>query len=577
MQENPFAHFDPTDFSAANYEQIDLHKHKTDPIILVSPSGKPMKREADLIDVWFDSGAMPYAQLHYPFENRELIDQNLAFPADFIAEGVDQTRGWFYTLHAISTMVFGSKAYKNVVSNGLVLDKNGQKMSKRLGNAIDPFSTLDKYGPDATRWYMITNAQPWDNLKFDLDGISEVQRKFFGTLYNTYSFFALYANIDGFSYQEETIVLEQRPEIDQWILSKLNSLIAEVDSAYESYEPTRAGRAIQEFVTEQLSNWYVRLCRRRFWKNDDAQDKLAAYQTLYTCLEKVAVLAAPIAPFYMDQLYTDLNRTTGREQAVSVHLADFPKVNSAQVLPNLETQMDLAQKTCSLVLALRKKQHIRVRQPLQKVMIPVLNEQEAANFRHVADLICSEVNVKELALLTDTGILVKSIKPNFKTIGPKYGKQMKAISALVQQFGQQEIAQIEQNTGWSGTIEGEIITLDLADFEIQAQDIPGWLVANEGGLTVALDVTITAELKAEGIAREVVNRIQNLRKESALEVTDRILVQIDTTPTIQAAIAAHKSYICAEVLANDIQFETLAIAKTEEIEAVADTAIQLSK
>ena len=577
MTSNPFAAFKPSDFTAANYDQIDLHKHKVDPIILVSPSGKPMKREADLIDVWFDSGAMPYAQLHYPFENRELIDNNLAFPADFIAEGVDQTRGWFYTLHAISTMVFGSKAYKNVVSNGLVLDKNGQKMSKRLGNAIDPFSTLDQYGPDATRWYMITNAQPWDNLKFDLEGIAEVQRKFFGTLYNTYSFFALYANIDGFTFEEEAIALSQRPEIDQWVLSKLNSLVAEVDAAYATYEPTKAGRAIQEFVSEQLSNWYVRLCRRRFWKNDDAQDKLAAYQTLYTCLETVAVLAAPIAPFYMDQLYSDLNQTTGRQAKASVHLADFPQAIADQILPTLETQMELAQKTCSLVLALRKKQHIRVRQPLQKIMIPVLNAQEAANFRHVTDLICSEVNVKELELLTDTGILVKSIKPNFKTIGPKYGKQMKAISALVQQFGQSDIAQIEQNAGWTGLIDGETLVLDLSDFEIQAQDIPGWLVANENGLTVALDVTISAELKAEGLAREIVNRIQNLRKESAFDVTDRIHIRIDTTEQIQAAITAHKTYICTEVLANDIQFETLDIPKTEEIEAEADTAIQLSK
>jgi isoleucyl-tRNA synthetase len=577
MTENPFGAFEPTDFSNQNYELIDLHKHKVDPIILVSPSGKPMKREADLIDVWFDSGAMPYAQLHYPFENKALIDNNLAFPADFIAEGVDQTRGWFYTLHAISTMVFGQKAYKNVVSNGLVLDKNGLKMSKRLGNAIDPFTTLDKYGPDATRWYMITNAQPWDNLKFDLEGIAEVQRKFFGTLYNTYSFFALYANIDGFDFSVAPIALSERPEIDQWVISKLNSLTAEVDTAFAAYEPTKAGRAIQEFVTEQLSNWYVRLCRRRFWKNDDSQDKLAAYQTLYTCLETIAILAAPIAPFYMDQLYTDLHTVSGRQAHASVHLADFPSAVEQHILPTLETQMELAQKACSLVLALRKKQHIRVRQPLQKIMIPVLNAQEAANFRHVTDLICSEVNVKELELLTDTGILVKSIKPNFKTIGPKYGKQMKAISQVVQQFDQNDIAQIEQNQGWNGEIEGETIALDLTDFEIQAQDIPGWLVANENGLTVALDVTISDELKAEGLAREIVNRIQNLRKESAFDVTDRILVQIDTTAVIQAAITTHKAYICTEVLANDIQFTSLSIEKTEEIEAPADTAIQLSK
>jgi isoleucyl-tRNA synthetase len=577
MTENPYASFNPEDFSNNNYELIDLHKHKVDPIILVSPTGKPMRREADLIDVWFDSGAMPYAQLHYPFENKALIDENLAFPADFIAEGVDQTRGWFYTLHAISTMVFGEKAYKNVVSNGLVLDKNGLKMSKRLGNAIDPFTTLDKYGPDATRWYMITNAQPWDNLKFDLEGISEVQRKFFGTLYNTYSFFALYANIDGFDKNTPTIALEDRPEIDQWVISKLNSLVAEVDAAYAAYEPTKAGRAIQEFVTEQLSNWYVRLCRRRFWKNDDSQDKLAAYQTLYKCLETISILAAPIAPFYMDQLYTDLNAASNSEGLASVHLADFPKAVDQQILPTLETQMELAQKTCSLVLALRKKQHIRVRQPLQKIMIPVLSAQDAANFRHVTDLICSEVNVKELELLSDTGILVKSIKPNFKTIGPKYGKQMKAISQLVQQFDQKDIAQIEQTLGWKGQIEGEQIELDLSDFEIQAQDIPGWLVANENGLTVALDVTINPELKAEGVAREVVNRIQNLRKECAFDVTDRIIVKVDTTDAIQDAITTHKAYICTEVLANDIQFVSLPVEKTEEIEAPADTAIELSK
>jgi isoleucyl-tRNA synthetase len=577
MAHNPFAGFDPQDLSDANYQKIDLHKHIVDQIILVAPSGKPMKREADLIDVWFDSGAMPYAQLHYPFENKELIEQKTAFPADFIAEGVDQTRGWFYTLHAIATMVFGEKAYKNVVSNGLVLDKNGQKMSKRLGNAIDPFETLHKYGPDATRWYMITNAQPWDNLKFDLDGIAEVQRKFFGTLYNTYSFFALYANIDGFDFSAPFITLEQRPEIDQWVISKLNSLIAEVDAAYGEYEPTKAGRAIQDFVNEQLSNWYVRLCRRRFWKNDDAQDKQAAYQTLYTCLETVALLAAPIAPFYMDQLFSDLNQVSGKNGKLSVHLADFPSPDQAAILPQLERQMELAQQACSLVLALRKKQHIRVRQPLQKIMIPVLNEQEASNFRHVTDLICSEVNVKEIELLSDSGILVKSIKPNFKTIGPKYGKQMKAIAALVQQFDQNDIAKLEQTKTWSTDIDGDSIQLDLQDFEIQAQDIPGWLVASENGLTVALDISISPALKAEGLARELVNRIQNMRKDQQLDVTDRITVKLDTSDTVKAAALAHKTYICTEVLANDIVFEAFAQDKTEEIEATADTAIQLIK
>ena len=577
MAHNPFAGFDPQDLSDANYQKIDLHKHIVDQIILVSPSGKPMKREADLIDVWFDSGAMPYAQLHYPFENKELIDQKTAFPADFIAEGVDQTRGWFYTLHAIATMVFGEKAYKNVVSNGLVLDKNGQKMSKRLGNAIDPFTTLQKYGPDATRWYMITNAQPWDNLKFDLEGIAEVQRKFFGTLYNTYSFFALYANIDGFDFSGPSIALTQRPEIDQWVISKLNSLIAEVDAAYAEYEPTKAGRAIQDFVNEQLSNWYVRLCRRRFWKNDDAQDKQAAYQTLYTCLETVALLAAPIAPFYMDQLFSDLNQVSGKQAKTSVHLADFPSPDQAAILPQLERQMELAQQACSLVLALRKKQHIRVRQPLQKIMIPVLNEQEAGNFRHVTDLICSEVNVKELELLSDSGILVKSIKPNFKTIGPKYGKQMKAIAALVQQFDQNDIAKLEQTKTWSADIDGDAIQLELQDFEIQAQDIPGWLVASENGLTVALDISISPALKAEGLARELVNRIQNMRKDQQLDVTDRITVKLDTSAIVKEAALAHKTYICAEVLANDISFESLSLEKTEEIEAAADTAIQLIK
>jgi isoleucyl-tRNA synthetase len=577
MAHNPFAGFDPQDLSDANYQKIDLHKHIVDQIILVSPSGKPMKREADLIDVWFDSGAMPYAQLHYPFENKELIDQKTAFPADFIAEGVDQTRGWFYTLHAIATMVFGEKAYKNVVSNGLVLDKNGQKMSKRLGNAIDPFTTLQKYGPDATRWYMITNAQPWDNLKFDLEGIAEVQRKFFGTLYNTYSFFALYANIDGFDFSGPSIALTQRPEIDQWVISKLNSLIAEVDAAYAEYEPTKAGRAIQDFVNEQLSNWYVRLCRRRFWKNDDAQDKQAAYQTLYTCLETVALLAAPIAPFYMDRLFSDLNQVSGKQAKTSVHLADFPSPEQAAILPQLERQMELAQQACSLVLALRKKQHIRVRQPLQKIMIPVLNEQEAGNFRHVTDLICSEVNVKELELLSDSGILVKSIKPNFKTIGPKYGKQMKAIAALVQQFDQNDIAKLEQTKTWSADIDGDAIQLELQDFEIQAQDIPGWLVASENGLTVALDISISPALKAEGLARELVNRIQNMRKDLQLDVTDRITVKLDTSAIVKEAALAHKTYICAEVLANDISFESLSLEKTEEIEAAADTAIQLIK
>jgi isoleucyl-tRNA synthetase len=549
-----------------------------DKITLVSPSGKPMKRESDLIDVWFDSGSMPYAQWHYPFENKELIDNQTSYPADFIAEGVDQTRGWFYTLHAIATMVFDSVAYKNVISNGLVLDKNGQKMSKRLGNGIDPFSTLDKYGADATRWYMITNAQPWDNLKFDLDGITEIQRKFFGTLYNTYSFFSLYANIDGFDYSEKEIDLENRPEIDRWILSKLHSLIQDVDHSFDEFEPTKAGRLIQDFVTDQLSNWYVRLCRRRFWKSDDAQDKLSAYQTLYTCLETISILGSPIAPFFMDQLFNDLNLVTKRFAVSSVHLADFPKVNKAFINEALEAQMDIAQRTSSLILGLRKKEKIRVRQPLQKIMVPILDKAFANNILHVKDLILSEVNVKELELLEEgNSMLVKSIKPNFKTIGPKYGKQMKAISELVKDFTNDTIAAIESNKGWNGTIDGVEISLDLADFEIVAQDIPGWLVASEGSLTVALDSTISESLKAEGIARELVNRVQNLRKDSGLDVTDRIALKIDTSEALQAAISENQVYVCAEVLADSISFESLTSGLITDLETPEDARIELLK
>jgi len=558
LSTNPLADFDPSVMSKENYAKIDLHKNYVDKMILVSPSGKPMYRDADLCDVWFDSGSMPYAQWHYPFENKELIEKELSYPADFIAEGVDQTRGWFYTLHVISTLVFDKVAYKNVVSNGLVLDKNGVKMSKRLGNAIDPFTTLDKYGPDATRWYMITNAQPWDNLKFDLDGITEVQRKFFGTLYNTYSFFSLYANIDGFDYSEADIFLENRPEIDRWVLSKLNTLILEVDDAFENYEPTKAGRLIQDFVTDQLSNWYVRLCRRRFWKSDDTQDKLSAYQTLYTCLETVSLLGAPIAPFFMDQLFNDLNAVTSKHSVISIHLADFPKVNKLCIDKTLEEQMELAQNTSSLVLGLRKKENLRVRQPLQKIMIPVLNRTFATNLEHVKELILSEVNVKELEILEEgSSVLVKSIKPNFKTIGPKYGKQMKSIAGLVATFSADDISTIEGNNGWQGQVDGTDIALDMEDFEIVAQDIPGWLVSSENGLTVALDITLTDQLKSEGIARELVNRVQNLRKDSGLEVTDRIILNIDTNSNIQEAIKANKEYVCNEVLANDIQFTTL--------------------
>jgi isoleucyl-tRNA synthetase len=578
MSSNPFEHFKVGDFSKENYDSIDFHKNYMDKITLVSSSGKPMKRESDLIDVWFDSGSMPYAQWHYPFENKELIDNQTSYPADFIAEGVDQTRGWFYTLHAIATMVFDSVAYKNVISNGLVLDKNGQKMSKRLGNAIDPFSTLDKYGADATRWYMITDAQPWDNLKFDLDGITEIQRKFFGTLYNTYSFFSLYANIDGFDYSEKEIDLANRPEIDRWILSKLHSLIQDVDGAFAEFEPTKAGRLIQDFVTDQLSNWYVRLCRRRFWKSDDAQDKLSAYQTLCTCLETISILGSPIAPFFMDQLFNDLNLVTKRFAVASVHLADFPQVNQAFINEALEAQMDIAQRTSSLVLGLRKKEKIRVRQPLQKIMVPILDKAFANNILHVKDLILSEVNVKELELLEEgNSMLVKSIKPNFKTIGPKYGKQMKAISELVKDFTNDTIAAIESNKGWNGTIDGVEISLDLADFEIVAQDIPGWLVASEGSLTVALDSTISETLKAEGIARELVNRVQNLRKDSGLDVTDRIALKIDTSASLQAAIAENQVYVCTEVLADSITFETVTNGLLTDLEAPEDARIELLK
>ncbi len=553
MASNPLAAFVPGDMSKENYAKIDLHKNYVDQIVLVSPSGKSMKREADLIDVWFDSGAMPYAQWHYPFENKDLIDGKGAYPADFIAEGVDQTRGWFFTLHAISTMVFDSVAYKNVVSNGLVLDKFGQKMSKRLGNAVDPFITLPQYGPDATRWYMITNAQPWDNLKFNEDGITEVQRKFFGTLYNTYGFFALYANIDGYKFQENLVKFENRPEIDRWILSKLNSLIAAVDESYAQYEPTQAGRLIQDFVNDQLSNLYVRLCRRRFWKGDYSEDKISAYQTLYLCLEQVAILMAPIAPFYAERLFRDLNEKTNRLPHQSVHLCEFPKVQSAWIDENLEGQMDIAQQVSSLVLSLRKKEKIKVRQPLQKIMIPILDPTFKARIMHVSDLILAEVNVKEMELLENTeGILVKRIKPNFKTIGPKYGKQMKAIANLVATWSQDDIAKIEQTQEWSGNIDGTDIELTLEDFEIQAEDIPGWLVASEGGITVALDITISEALRQEGLAREFINRIQNIRKDSGFEVTDRIVIRYEANEEIQAAIEANVEYIKNEVLADEI-------------------------
>ena len=556
MKENPFNDFKVGDMSEANYDQIDLHKNIVDEIVLVSDSGKPMKRESDLIDVWFDSGSMPYAQVHYPFENKDLIDKGKAFPADFIAEGVDQTRGWFYTLHAIATAVFDTISYKNVMSNGLVLDKNGQKMSKRLGNAVDPFETLAKYGADATRWNMISNANPWDNLKFDVDGIEEVRRKFFGTLYNTYSFFALYANLDGFTYAEAEVPLEKRPEIDRWILSELNTLIAKVKEAFLDYEPTRATRLISDFVQENLSNWYVRLCRRRFWKGEYEEDKISAYQTLYTCLEVVAKLSAPVAPFFMDRLYRDLNGVTGKDKAESVHLTDYPESKTQYIDKALESKMEKAQNISSLVLSLRKKEMIKVRQPLQKILIPTLSEAEKAEILAVANLIKHEVNVKEIEFIDDaSGILVKQIKPNFRTLGPKYGKQMKDIAAVINGFTQQDIQAFERQGTKEITLDGEKLTLTLDDVEITSQDIEGWLVASSStGLVVALDATITDELRAEGIARELVNRIQNLRKDTGLEVTDRIRILLQQQDTLEKAIRANEAYIKAETLANEILF-----------------------
>ncbi len=499
---------------------------------------------------------MPYAQWHYPFENKELIDDNLAFPADFIAEGVDQTRGWFYTLHAIGTLVFDKIAYKNVVSNGLVLDKNGQKMSKRLGNAVDPFMTLDQYGPDATRWYMIANANPWDNLKFDIEGVAEVRRKFFGTLYNTYSFFALYANIDGFTFKEAEVPLTERPEIDRWILSELQTLVQLVDESYADYEPTRAARAISDFVQEHLSNWYVRLCRRRFWKGEYGTDKMAAYQTLYTCLVTVAKLSAPIAPFFMDRLYRDLTQATHSEKFDSVHLADFPKYVEKYVDKSLESKMMKAQTVSSLVLSLRKKEMIKVRQPLQKVMIPILDEKQRAEIEAVSDLIKAEVNVKEVVLLDDaSGVLVKQIKPNFKTLGPRFGKDMGLIAKEIQGFTQEQINELDRNGSYTLVLSGKSITLAQDDVEISSQDIPGWLVANANGITVALDITITEDLRKEGIARELVNRIQNLRKDSGFEVTDKIKVQLEKNGNLEEAITANLDYVQSETLTKLLVFE----------------------
>lgn len=579
MTENILADYIEGDNSKENYEKFDLHRPYVDGLILVSESGQKLVRELDLIDVWFDSGAMPYAQQHYPFENKENFDK--LFPAQFIAEGVDQTRGWFFTLHAIATMVFDGVAFENIISNGLVLDAKGNKMSKRLGNAVDPFETIEKYGSDPLRWYMITNAQPWDNLKFDLGGVEEVRRKFFGTLYNTYSFFQLYANIDGFTYSEADVPMEERPEIDRWILSLLNSLIKEVEECYEAYEPTRAGRAIQDFVNENLSNWYVRLCRKRYWGGEYSTDKISAYQTLYKCLETVAILASPIAPFYMDQLFKDLNSVSKNYSVESVHLVDFPKYESSVIDAALEQRMDMAQKISSMSLALRRKVKIRVRQPLSKIMIPILDDSMVGQLEAVKNIILSEINVKEMELITDTtGVLVKRIKPNFKTLGPKYGKIMKQISAEIGQMSQADIATFEREASFSIVVNEENIALSLEDVEIISEDIPGWLVANEGKLTVAMDVNITEELRQEGIAREFINRIQNLRKDSDFNVTDKIKLEIMKHDSINDAVLTHKEYIGSQTLAVSVELvESLDEneAKAVEIEQGIDSFIKIEK
>lgn len=554
MANNPIAAFEPGNLSDANYDLVDLHRPHVDEIVLVSASGKPMRRELDLIDVWFDSGAMPYAQMHYPFSTTAPTPADTQnFPADFIAEGVDQTRGWFFTLHAIATMVFDGVAYKNVMSNGLVLDKNGQKMSKRLGNAVDPFETMDQYGADALRWYMITNAQPWDNLKFDVEGVQEVQRKFFGTLYNTYSFFALYANLDGFTYAESDIPLADRPEIDRWILSELQSLLAQYQSAMDAYEPTKAFREVQDFVQEKLSNWYVRLCRRRFWKGEYGPDKIAAYQTLYTCLEQVALMAAPLAPFYAERLFGDLNNITNRIATQSVHLALLPKPDLSIVDQDLEFRMQTAQQLSSMVLSLRKREKIKVRQPLRQMMVPVRSATEKAALEKVGALIAAEVNVKEIKwVMDDEGIFVKSMKPDFKALGPKYGKLMKALSAVIVQANQADIAAMEQSGTLEVVVEGQPIILTTEDVEIVTKDIPGWLVMHEQGRTVALDCQLDADLMAEGLARELVNRIQNLRKDSGLDVIDRIRITLQEDALLKPAIAAHEAYLLMETLGSEI-------------------------
>ena len=555
MKSNPYKDkgFVPGEYNGENYDKIDLHRPYVDDIILVSKDGKPMKREADLIDVWFDSGAMPYAQIHYPFENKELLDSHQVYPADFIAEGVDQTRGWFFTLHAIASMVFDTISYKAVISNGLVLDKNGNKMSKRLGNGVDPFSTIEKYGSDPLRWYMITNSSPWDNLKFDVDGIEEVRRKFFGTLYNTYSFFSLYANVDGFEYKEADVPMAERPEIDRWILSVLNTLVKEVDTCYSEYEPTKAGRLISDFVNDNLSNWYVRLNRKRFWGGEFTQDKLSAYQTLYTCLETVAKLMSPIAPFYADKLYMDLVTATGRDNVVSVHLAKFPEYKEDMIDKELEVRMQMAQDVTSMVLALRRKVNIKVRQPLQCIMVPVVDEEQKAHIEAVKNLIMNEVNVKEVRFVDGAaGVLVKKVKCDFKKLGPKFGKQMKAVAAAVAEMSQEAIGELEKNGKYTLNLDGAEAVIEASDVEIFSEDIPGWLVANEGKLTVALEVTITEELRREGIARELVNRIQNIRKSSGFEITDKIKITISKNTQTDDAVKEYNTYICNQVLGTSL-------------------------
>ena len=547
--------FVPGDYSQENYDKIDLHRPFVDDVVLVSPSGKPMKRELDLIDVWFDSGAMPYAQIHYPFENKEQFDAREVFPADFIAEGVDQTRGWFFTLHAIATMVFDTVAFKAVISNGLVLDKNGNKMSKRLGNAVDPFESIEKYGSDAVRWYMITNSSPWDNLKFDEAGVQEVSRTFFGKLFQTYSFLTMYANVDGWCYEEADVPMNERPEIDRWILSELNSLIKNVDACYNDYEPTKAGRLIQDFMIDNVSNWFVRLSRKRFWGSAMSTDKLSAYQTLYTCLETVAKLMAPIAPYYADRLYTDLTAATGRnEGGKSIHLTTFPQCDESKIDRVLENRMELAQKITSMVLSLRTKEKIIVRQPLQCIAIPATDAQQKENIEAVKQLILDEINVKELQFVDGSGMLVKKVKCNFRTMGKKYGKLMKSVAALVDAMTQEQIAALESNGNISLTLpEGEPVEVCLEDVEIFSEDIPGWTVANEGSVTVALDITITEELKNEGVAREIIKAIQTQRKESGLEITDRIQVQIVNSPLVSSVVEKFGDYISAQVLANSIE------------------------